>query len=78
MTLQQLKDKATASELTLIEAVQAAVEENAFQTARHMVRDAASRYIITNQFHDYSNPAEWCAGLNRAIESILPPKTDTP
>lgn len=77
MTLQQLKDKATASELTLIEAVQAAVEENAFKTARHMVRDAASTYITKNPWNSYISPAEWCSGLGKAIDSVSP-KTDTP
>lgn len=77
MTLQQLKDKATASELTLIEAVQAAVEENAFKTARHMVWVAASTYL-----ERYPRPVEyqfkdWCIGLGKAIDSVSP-KTDTP
>lgn len=71
-TLQALKDKATAAELTLIETVEAAVQENAFKTARHMVRDAASTYIMRNQLHQYGNPAEWCAGFNKALDAVSP------
>ena len=72
-SLEDLKKRATAAELTLIEAVESAVQENAFKTARHMVRDAASTYIMSNQLHQYGNPAEWCAGFNKALDSVSPP-----
>jgi len=77
-TLQQLKDKATASELTLIEAVQAAVWDETAKKAREEIYEAGNSYLRQNPLPRNFESNEWVRGLGDHLQKVMSPKTDTP
>jgi hypothetical protein len=67
MSLTDLKAKATAAELTLIEKVEELVRVEVSRNAEDIVMRRAENWIIQNRPHTWGDIREWCGHLVRVI-----------
>jgi hypothetical protein len=67
MNLTDLKAKATAAELTLIEKVEELVRVEVSRDAEDAIIRRAENWLVQNRPSDWTNLREWCARLAKVI-----------
>lgn len=74
MTLQALKDKATAAEITLIEAVESAVRGELEHEARMIIQRRLDAFLTKNPIARVVGPdlREWAALFDEALRNSTP------